>query len=141
VDADLDGFEVLEHDHRRIQHLFARYHEGPDDVTVRDICEALTEHAAREDHALYPLLRKHVDDGDDLADVAEQEHAAIKLIIERIELAPPGDLSEPVREMHRLVDAHFTDEEQRLFPMMREAGVDSDELGRRVGDSGRGQAA
>jgi hemerythrin superfamily protein len=136
-----DGYELLEQDHAAIRHLFARYAEGPDDVPARDICVALTQHAEREEQALYPLLRRLVDGGDDLADAAEQEHATIKVLIERVELAPPADLAEVITEMQRLVDAHATHEEQELFAEMRDAGVDPDELGRRLEAADRGQAA
>ena len=44
-------------------------------------------------------MRRYVDGGDDLADVAEQEHAVAKSIIARIYDSPPGQLFDLVTEL------------------------------------------
>jgi hemerythrin superfamily protein len=93
-----------------------------------------------EESIVYPLLRKFVDGGDDLADLADQEHSAIKTLVERIEIAPPEDLSDVVREMDSLVTKHVEFEEQSVFPEMREAGIDAEDLGSRL-EQARDQAA
>src|SRR5438477_436390 len=87
-----DGFQLLEEDHREVERLFSRYADSRDDVVAHDICSMLAEHSEIEDAALYPALRRLVDGGDDLADVAEQEHTAIASLIARVYDAPPGDL-------------------------------------------------
>jgi hypothetical protein len=70
-----------------------------------------------------------VDGGDDLADVAEQEHAAAKSIIARIDGSTPADLFDLVAELRSEVEHHVESEESELFPQMRESGVDAELLG------------
>jgi hemerythrin superfamily protein len=124
----VNGFEILTAQHREVEALFGRYAGEPDDATARRICELLTQHTALEEQALYPELRRLVDNGDDFADQAEAEHALAKTIIARIYDSPPDDLRPVVQELERTVSAHVRDEEERLFPAMIEVGVDADKL-------------
>ncbi|HEV2641593.1 MAG TPA: hemerythrin domain-containing protein [Candidatus Elarobacter sp.] len=123
-----NGFEVLCAQHREVEELFGRYANGADDAVAREICEALTRHADLEERAVYPQLRRLVDDGDDLADEAEAEHGVAKTIIARIYDSPPEDLRPLVDELQRVVSAHVRVEEESTFPAMVESGVDPDEL-------------
>lgn len=127
-----DGFHLLEENHRSIRQLFDAYATDPEDDRVRAINEHLTVHTEIEEHALYPALRRLVDGGDDDADEAEAEHAAVRTLIGRIDLSPPEDLRGLVDTMRGLVEQHVEQEEQRLFPAMREAGVDPEVLGEQL---------
>jgi hemerythrin superfamily protein len=124
-----DGFEMLEADHRNVDALFENYLHDNDDVIARDICVALTLHTEIEEAALYPALRRYVDGGDDLADQADLENAAIKTLIARIYDSPPASLVDLMAELRRDVEAHVRSEESELFPSMQEAGVDAQVLG------------
>jgi hemerythrin superfamily protein len=124
----VNGFEILTAQHREVAALFGRYSGEPDDVTARRICELLTRHTHLEEQALYPELRRLVDNGDDFADQAEAEHALAQTIIAHIYDSPPEDLRPVVEELERTVSAHVRDEEDRLFPAMIEVGVDADKL-------------
>ena len=125
-----DGYEFLTREHREIEAMFEQYRQNPDDALARGIAEALTLHATAEEGALYPQLRKYVDDGDDLAAVAEAEHATVKSQIARLYEAPPDDLAPLMREIERNVTEHVRREEDELFPAMRDAGIDADSLAR-----------
>ena len=127
-----DGFEMLQDDHRKVERLFETYLHDNEDSVAREICEQLTLHTQVEEAALYPALRRNVDGGDDLADVAEQEHAAVKTLVARIYDAPPEGLLDLVAELRREVDHHVEQEESTLFPEMREAGVDAGLLGAEI---------
>ncbi len=127
-----DGFEMLQDDHRKVERLFETYLHDNEDSVAREICEQLTLHAQVEEAALYPALRRNVDGGDDLADIVEQEHAAVKTLIARIYDAPPEGLLDLVAELRREVDHHVEQEESTLFPEMREAGVDAGLLGAEI---------
>lgn len=127
-----DGFELLVEAHRDIAQRLERYAAEPDDALVRQTVEELTVHGAMEEEALYPQLRRLVDDGDDLADEAEAEHAAVRTVIARIELSTPENLRPLVDELRTMVEQHVRAEEASLFPAMREAGVDSEDLGHRL---------
>jgi hemerythrin superfamily protein len=127
-----DGFEILSEDHREVERLFDTYRNDNEDSIAHEICERLSVHTRVEEAALYPALRRYVDGGDDLADVAEQEHSAVKTIIARIYDSPPEGLFDLVAELRREVEHHVESEESELFPQMREAGVDAGLLGAEI---------
>jgi hemerythrin superfamily protein len=127
-----NGFDVLLSQHREVERQFRRYSDGPDDSIAREICEALTLHAAIEEKVLYPELRRMVDDGDDLADDAAAEHGLAKTIISRIYDSPPEDLRPLVADLERAIAAHVRFEEETLFPAMNDSGVDVDGLAGRL---------
>ena len=140
VNPMTDLFDALSRDHRDVEHLFARYAETADDVVAHEICEALTLHAEVEEAVLYPELRRIVDDGDDMANVAEAEHGAMRLLIARVYESPPIDLSPLIDELRTDVEHHVTVEEVDLFPLLREAGANAEALGQKV-DMVRGEAS
>jgi len=109
-----DPFALLETQHRDT--------EEPD---VREACEALTRHAEVEEQVLYPELRRIVDGGDDLADRAEAEHAAVRTLIARFYDSPPPDLAPLAGEIRTLVQQHVSFEEQEIFPELRSAPIDA----------------
>jgi len=135
-----DLFDALSRDHRDVEHLFARYAETHDDADAREICDALTLHAEVEEQVLYPELRRIVDDGDDMANGAEAEHAAIRLLIARLYESPPIDLTPLIDELRTGVEGHVAAEEGDLFPRLRESGADAEALGRQL-EMVRGEAS
>ena len=132
-----DGFEVLQAEHREVAQLFDRYQTSPDDHLARTIFTELTLHTETEERALYPELRRLVDGGDDLADEAEAEHAAVKALIARAYDSPPTDLAPLVQSIRNDVEAHVQREETEIFPAMREAGVDAAQLAARLANAKR----
>jgi len=135
-----DLFDALSRDHRDVEQLFARYAETGDDVVAHRICDALTLHTEVEEAVLYPELRRIVDDGDDMANDAEAEHAAIRLLIARVYESPPIDLRPVIDEIRKGVEHHVMIEEGELFPQLREAGADAEALGRKL-ETVRGEAS
>ena len=135
-----DLFDALSRDHRDVEHLFARYAETHDDADAREICDALTLHAEVEEQVLYPELRRIVDDGDDMANVAEAEHAAIRLLIARVLRVPADRLDAADRRARTGVEGHVAAEEGDLFPRLRESGADAEALGRKL-EMVRGEAS
>jgi hemerythrin superfamily protein len=124
----VNGFEVLRAQHREVEALFGQYAANPDDATARQVREKLTRHAELEERALYPELRRLVDNGDDFADEAEAEHALAKTIIARMYDSPPEDVRPLMQELERVVTVHVRTEEEQLFPAMIESGVDAGKL-------------
>lgn len=133
-----DVYQFLSDEHRQIEKLLNRYESSPDDATARAIGEALTTHTEIEERLVYPELRRLVDGGDDMANDAEAEHAAVKLLIARMLETPPEDLRPLVEAIGQAVAPHVEQEEQTIFPAMREAGVDAEDLGRKVESAGAG---
>jgi hemerythrin superfamily protein len=139
AEAMTDLFESLSSEHRAVEDLFAAFEKDHDDATAREICDALTLHTEVEEQVLYPELRRIVDDGDDLANLAEDEHGAVRALIARVYEAPPIDLAPLIDEMRQLVERHVQSEETGLFPRLREAGADPEALGARA-EAARGEA-
>ena len=80
---------------------------------------------------MYPALRRWVDGGDDLADRAEQEHSQIAtMVAELYQSVTPERLGELVTSLQDVVSAHVAFEESEIFPAMREAGVDAEQVAR-----------
>jgi hemerythrin superfamily protein len=127
-----DIFESLTRDHRDVEQLFTRYAEGGDDAVAHEICDALTLHSEIEEQVLYPEIRRIIDGGDDLADIAEAEHATVRLLIARIWEAPPVELQPLIDELRGDVERHVASEENELFPQLLAAGANADALGQRV---------
>ena len=124
-----DGFSELEQDHRAIEEDFQSFVRDNEEPIVRDLAEHLTRHAQQEEAALYPALRRWVDGGDDLADRAQQEHATIAtMVAELYDSATPERLTELVASLRDVVTAHVEFEESEVFPAMRDARVDADQL-------------
>jgi hemerythrin superfamily protein len=127
-----DIFESLTRDHRDVEKLFTRFAESDDDSIAHEICDALTLHAEVEEQVLYPELRRIVDGGDDLADIAEAEHGAARLVIARVYEAPPADLGPLMHELRAGIEHHVTSEENELFPQLQESGADAQALGQKA---------
>jgi hemerythrin superfamily protein len=121
-----DGFAWLEEDHRAIEEQFQTFLRDEEQPVLRELCEPLTRHTQMEEAALYPLLRRYVDGGDDLADRAQQEHAVIAtMVAELYDSATPERITELVTELHGVVAGHMEEEESEIFPAMRSCGVDA----------------
>ena len=124
-----DGFAWLEQDHRDIEQQFQIFLRDNEEPVVRELCEHLTVHSRAEDAALYPALRRYVDGGDDLADRAQQEHAAIATIVSELyQSTTPDRLVDQVTQLREAVAAHVEFEESELFPAMRSCGVGAAQL-------------
>jgi hemerythrin superfamily protein len=124
-----DGFAVLEDAHRSIEQQFETYFHDNEEPVARAICDALSQHAAVEEAALYPTVRRDVPGGEELADTAVQEHAVVKALVARIVDSPPESIFDLMSELRRDVSAHVQMEESELFVRMRDAGVDAERLG------------
>jgi hemerythrin superfamily protein len=124
-----DGFVWLEQDHREIEQQFQTLLRDTEEPVVRELCEHLTRHNQAEEAALHPALRRYVDGGDDLADRAQQEQAAIAtMVAELYQSTTPERLGDQITQLLDAVTAHFEFTESELFPAMRSCGVDGAQL-------------
>ena len=127
-----DPFALLETQHRDTEALLIRAVSTGEEADVREACESLTHYAEVEEQVLYPELRRIVDGGDDLADRAEADHAAVRTLIARCYDAPPADLTPLVEEIRELVRAHVEFEEREILPELRSAPIDAAALAQRL---------
>ncbi len=116
---------------------FDDYQELGDDAEKlalsRRICLALKVHAQLEEEQFYPPVRDATGDND-LLDEAVVEHAGAKNLIAEIESMRVGDplYDAKVKVLGEMVRHHVQEEEQELFPEVRETGLDLDALGARM---------
>lgn len=135
-----DVLETLTQDHRNIIEFFDEFRnirEHADDETrqtlVEIACTELVIHTQIEEELLYPALREAFEDMS-LVDEATVEHTVAKQLIGELESMHPDDdlydakfivLGEYVRH-------HIQEEQNLIFPKMRESGMDLAALGKEI---------
>ncbi len=142
-DDKQDAVSILTADHAEVKKMFKEFEklkeqDGADEdkaALAAKICEALTVHAQIEEEIFYPALREALgEDGQDLLDEADVEHAGAKDLIAQIEDSSPGDdhYDARVTVLGEQVQHHVKEEEGEMFPAAKKAKVDMEELGMRM---------
>jgi hemerythrin superfamily protein len=136
-----DVIEVLEHDHREVEEMFAELASlrgaSTDEAMSRrkDLAEQVTielvRHSVAEEVLVYPQVDEKISKEE--ADHAREEHAEAEETLQRLEKLDPGDpaFDEELAVLMREIRHHIEDEEEEMFAHMREV-IDEDEL-RRLG--------
>jgi len=116
-----DVFAQLMNDHRTVETLFSRFEQSQDPAVAMQICDELTVHAMLEEELVYPVLATKVGTG--FASEARHEHQEAKQLVSQIEagVSAGNDVSGLVRELKEAVAHHVEEEENELFPKMRNA--------------------
>ncbi len=125
----MDALVLLKADHASVEEKFVRFEAlGPRALKakaalVASVIEALSVHAAIEEALLYPAIRKHMPDNEDMVLEALEEHHVVKWTLDELDGMSPD---------HQRFDAKFTvlmesirhhvkEEEKELFPKVRKA--------------------
>jgi hemerythrin superfamily protein len=133
-----DAIKLLKSDHDEVEELFAQYEKqknkngGTKGDLIDKICTALTVHAQIEEEIFYPTVREALEDeGEELLDEAEVEHASLKSLVEQLEtMSPEDDLFDAkVKVLSEYVKHHVKEEEGELFPKVKKSDLDLNELG------------
>jgi len=133
-----DPIALLEADHRRVEKMFKeseKKKEKDRDAAIELVGQILTElavHTQIEEEIFYPTMREFGGDRmADLLDEAEVEHASAKDLIEQISsMSPDEELYDAkVTVLGEYVKHHVKEEEDEMFPKVKKAGVDMEELG------------
>lgn len=135
----MDGLELLIQDHRTVDQVFDQYQQTSDDAERRRLVDTMIEelsiHAAIEERELYPLMHRSLPE-DDSVEHAEHEHAEAKAVLAVLGQLEPTDepFDEMVNELISDVRHHVQEEEDELFPQLREAVSDEEleQLGQRL---------
>ncbi|SEK23009.1 Hemerythrin HHE cation binding domain-containing protein [Roseateles sp. YR242] len=137
----LDAIALLTGDHQEVQTLFKAYQklvddDGEEDLReqlAQEICSKLTVHATIEEELFYPAARESLgdEDGDDLLDEAEVEHASAKDLIAQISEGSASDelYDAKVKVLGEYIAHHVKEEEKELFPKVKKSALDLDALG------------
>ena len=134
-----DAIALLKADHRKVEELFEKFEsakgDGSKERIARQICLELTVHAKIEEEIFYPACKGAVEE--DLIDEAYVEHDGAKVLIAEIEAGGPDEdyYDAKVKVLSEQIEHHVEEEEKRvegIFSQARKAGLDMDDLGRRL---------
>jgi len=133
-----DALNLLEAEHRALcASLDTLRAGGPRSRTasrkLSAVCRALQQHSQIELEIFYPLFRG-IAGLDDWLDAARIEHRTInELIVELMNASPRDGLrAARIEALAMYVVHHFQEEEQRLFPRIRESRIDLAALEMRI---------
>lgn len=122
-----DPFELLIEDHRLILSTLDQMLAEPAESTVKRaslylaLKRKLAKHALAEEDVVYPLLHNQGQDAEASKELYD-EHADMKILLFELEelLKSGGDWSTQVHSLRDLIQEHVNDEEQVVFPKLRQ---------------------
>jgi hemerythrin superfamily protein len=126
----VNALTLLKQDHGNVEALFKRFEAtGPDDADEKRrivdlIIEQLSVHAAIEEQFFYPAIRESgAEDAAKLTLEGLEEHHVAKATLAELEKLPPLDerFDAKVTVLIESVRHHVEEEEQDLFPLVRES--------------------
>lgn len=131
----MHAVDLLLDQHRHTRYLFEEF-GATEDVEARrrvanELIETLHVHHQIEEHVLYPAVLERLPDMKDEVDEDLEEHRTLDRQLDRMRAS---DVTEErygalVEVTEEIVDHHFEEEEEGLFPTVREEFPD-DELDR-----------
>jgi len=139
-----DALHILAEDHKKVIEMFDEFERMKEEADtdeeakqslVEAACAELTIHAQVEEEVFYPAARDAIDDMD-LLDEAEVEHASARqLITELAAMQPDDDLYDAkFTVLGEYVKHHIQEEEKQLFPKLKKADIDLEELGEEISE-------
>ncbi|UQA90668.1 hemerythrin domain-containing protein [Streptomyces halobius] len=133
-----DVIAELTRDHREVDDLFEKIEEAAPEAQERkrlvdQLTIELVRHSVAEEMYLYPAVRRHLTDGDALADKAIADHGRVERLLKDLEGrdVDDTDFNHLIVKLRTEVTSHIKDEESRLFVQLRAACAQDDlsELG------------
>lgn len=138
-----DAVTLLKADHAEVKKCFKAYQKlvdkqangGERQAMAEQICLLLTVHAQIEEEIFYPAAREVLDETD-LVDEADVEHASAKDLIAQIQSMQPDDdhYDAKVKVLGEYIDHHVEEEQNEMFPKVKEAGMDTKAVGQQLSD-------
>lgn len=122
----MDAINLLKQDHRTVEKLFHEFQlaKGVTDQEelCQRICTQLEVHSALEEQCFYPGVRS-VAGMDDKVDESLREHGEVKRLCGQLKsmTARDSQLQSCMTELKQAVEHHVKEEEQEMFPNVREA--------------------
>jgi iron-sulfur cluster repair protein YtfE (RIC family) len=114
----MNVIDLLISQHRDVENLFSAYTSG-DHSTGPMIVQSLELHTKIEETLVYPAIRQYVDGGNEMIDHAEDEHNAVKELLN--EFKTDFNNTEVFTKIKEDVLHHVEEEETEVFPALRES--------------------
>ncbi|WP_046469694.1 hemerythrin domain-containing protein [Allosalinactinospora lopnorensis] len=140
-DREQDLVDVIVSDHRSVEEVFTELENSALEPERRKelvdhVITELVRHSVAEEHHMYPLTRRVLDDGDRIADHEIEEHAQAERVMDELVGMDTTDprYEDLVRTLIEEIRHHVSDEENDLLPRLRQACSREEllELGRKV---------
>ena len=131
--TDMDVVDELTTDHREALDLLDRVASTADPGQRRDLADAViaevVRHAVAEEMYVYPAMREHLPDGEQMVEHDTEEHQELEAVMKQLEGVDASDarFEALVREMTDKLRHHVHDEESEQFPQLR-ASIPHDQL-------------
>jgi hypothetical protein len=137
ADQQRDVIEVLEHDHREVEQMFAELESlrgaATEEAKARrkDVTEQVTielvRHSVAEEVLVYPQVEREVSAEE--AEHAREEHAEAEKTLQRLEKLDADDpaFDDELATLMAEIRHHIEDEEGEMFAHMRQV-IDTEEL-------------
>jgi hemerythrin superfamily protein len=121
-----DWFDALKAEHLTILELFDDLEATADEETSKRkrianrIKAAVDKHAFEEESVIYPAIR--LGESDELAKRLVLEHAEVKTLLYELDGTEPDSMGfmKTARALRRALEEHIRDEEDEIFPRLRE---------------------
>ncbi|WP_129663765.1 hemerythrin domain-containing protein [Phytoactinopolyspora endophytica] len=118
--------DVIVQDHREVEELFKQVEAATDATDRRNLTDQiiaeLVRHSVAEEQYLYPAMRQHLANGDDLVDEEISEHAEAEEVMKELESLDVADASfqEKLNALISDVRHHIEEEENEALPRLAE---------------------
>ncbi|AMW14562.1 hemerythrin [Streptomyces qaidamensis] len=123
-----DVIAELVTDHREVEELFGKIEAlAPGEKQRKEYADQavieLVRHSVAEEAYLYPAVRAFLPDGDFVADKEIEDHAGAERTMKELEGVEPDnpEFDRLIGELMTEIRSHVRDEEDDLFPRLREA--------------------
>ncbi len=122
----VNAVQLLVQDHQEVEAFFSQIEAAggaASDEVVEQVVRELSIHAAIEEQVFYPAVQDASAEAEDTLLEALEEHHVAKLTLNELEKMAPDDkrFDAKVRVLIESVRHHVQEEEDELFPKVREA--------------------
>jgi hemerythrin superfamily protein len=119
----MDAIDMIMREHRQVEQIFQQLRQGQDEALLGQLMEALGAHTEAEERVLYPAVIETLDDGQQLADEAVEEHRQVDQLLAQLEGLAPGDgqARRLIDQLEQAVQHHVEEEEREMLPRLRDS--------------------
>jgi hemerythrin superfamily protein len=124
--SERDVVDILTTDHNELMDLLGQIKTTTDPNRRRDMADTITaelvRHSAAEEMFVYPAIKEHLPDGEQVVEHDTQEHKQIERTLKDLEGVEATDpkFMELLGRLEELLRDHVSDEENEQFPRLRQ---------------------